>query len=132
MAKGTAEKVGTEISNELAEMAAREAAKESLESGAGLGEATGAAADAYVNSKEQTQGLGSSGSDDEGFFFKEWIIVNNKTNEKHMVYAKNCKDVVGGLIFSYEKAFELSKKERKQLEDIDNLDEAVQFLNTCE
>ena len=113
---------------------AKQEVKEELQNSGGGSDAISSAAIAGAESQAETLELteGMIDVDDEGgIYHKEWIIVNNNSNEKIVVYKDNDTEVLNDLLKSCSKFQLLSKKEVMQLTDIDNLEDAVKFLNSC-
>lgn len=90
--------------------------------------AQGAATQAQVLQK--TEGMVEVG-DEGGIYHKEWIIVNNNTQEKIIVYEKNADELIGGLLEGCNQFGSLEKSEIRKLKNINNLDQTIQFLNNC-
>lgn len=128
-AGGLAEAAANELSEELAEAAARAAIKETYNSSGDLGKSLEAGGKAANESLEVTQGMVNG--DELAICFEEWVIVNNKTKEKTVVYVKNDEQVMSELLKKCAKSASLKEKELKSLRKIDNLPAFIQFMNAC-
>lgn len=122
--------LGDKVSNELAEVAAREAAKDTYEKTGSLGETVVNSNKAYSNTLEETQGIISAG--DESLYFEEWVIIDNTTQEKVVIYARNDKEVLEKLLNKCAASSGLSERELRNYKKMANLSSTMRFLNSCD
>lgn len=66
-----------------------------------------------------------------GILNEEWIIFNNLTREKTIVYKSKYKTQIDVLLMGCDKYFELTKPLQNDLQKWDNLTKAMQLLDSC-
>jgi hypothetical protein len=115
--------------------AANAAAKEQVRASAqsSPGDVVGAVvagAQAQQGVLEKTEGMVVV-SDEGGLYHKEWVVVNNATKEKTVIYSGNDSDELGRLLSKCAKFSVLGQREAKRLTGVGNLEDAVKFLNSC-
>ncbi len=117
-------KSGVELAvNEASEALTKEAAKQSFEksinSGKNLNQSLSNATIDAARVRNNTQGLVEF-SEDEGLYFKEYYIIDNKHNTSSLVYNKNVKEVLSDLLASCGLEDLIDKKANsiKELEEI--------------
>lgn len=118
------------LAKEVASAQVKEELKNSSNNLSAVSAATVNAASSMGQTMQMTKDMVQL-SDEGGIYHKEWVVVNNKTNEKVVVYKKNAEEEMKVLLAGCSKYVGLDKKDVKRLTNIDNLEEAVKFLNDC-
>jgi hypothetical protein len=118
----------------LANAAAKEEVRKSLansEKGAGdVANAVVAGAQAQQGVLEKTEGLVAV-SDEGGLYHKEWVVVNNATKEKTVIYSGNDSQQLTRLLSQCPKYATLESRVAKRMTSVANIEEAVSLLNNC-
>jgi hypothetical protein len=134
LAKGAINTATTAGRVATANAAAKQEVRASLEGsekGAGdVASAVVAGAEAQQKVMETTEGMVVVG-DEGGLYHKEWVVVNNATKEKTVVYSGNDSQELTRLLSACAKYRTLEPREAKRLTNVGNLEAAVQFLNSC-
>lgn len=64
-------------------------------------------------------------------YFTEYVVVDNKTGKKLIVYDQNEEALMGGLLTPCSNYSVLDEKEKAKMTSISHIDEAIQLLNKC-
>ena len=68
---------------------------------------------------------------DEGIFFQEYVIMDNRDQTKHLVYPKNDRDVLTGLLQECPGYHDLPRREKARLTRFSAINASVEYLNAC-
>lgn len=120
-----ADQATTVLAQEVALQNAQRAFDDTGEVGATL-EATQKSFD-QVKSVQGVVEVGKEG----GVFFEEWVILNNSTGQKYVVFKRNEDQQMSKLLSDCPSYSGLTEKESRKLRNVSNLEEAVNFLNIC-
>ncbi len=69
-------------------------------------------------------------SGDGGFMHDEWVIINNESGKKYIVYKGNDKDIIP-TIYRECNNKSMGEKDLKKLSNVNKLDEFISVMNTC-
>ncbi|MEK7402597.1 MAG: hypothetical protein AABZ80_09585 [Gemmatimonadota bacterium] len=134
LAKGVINTATTAGRVVAANAAAKQEVRASLEgSDKGVGDVAGAVvagAQAQQKVLEATEGIVEVG-DEGGLYHKEWVVVNNTTKEKSVIYSGNDSQELTRLLSLCPKYRTLDQRDAKRLTNVGSLEAAVHFLNSC-
>jgi hypothetical protein len=78
---------------------------------------------------EVSTSTGAGVSDEGGIYFEEWVVLNNNSGEKLIMYTKNDREIAVSLLHKCSSFDSLDDAQKKKLTHIDNIDLLVEYLN---